>query len=43
MKSLSIIGAVASTGEFYFTINQGKNNSETYSLFLMKLVKLLDQ
>jgi transposase len=43
LKGMSVIGAATSTGEFYFTVNQGKNNSETFNLFLLKLVKLLDQ
>jgi hypothetical protein len=27
LSSVSIIGGIASSGEFYFTLNQGKNNS----------------
>ena len=42
LNGISIIGAACSTGEFYFTINKGKNKCEIFSLFLMKLVKVLD-
>ena len=42
LNGMSIIGAACSKGEFYLTINKGKNNGETFSLFLMKLVRVLD-
>ena len=42
MRSLSIIAAVTSEGRFMFTINSGKNNSNTFMLFLIKLSNYLD-
>ena len=42
LRSLSIIAAVSSEGRFMFTINSGKNNSNTFMLFLIKLSNFLD-
>ena len=42
MRSLSIIAAVSSDGRLMYTINSGKNNSGTFSLFLIKLSNYLD-
>ena len=42
LRSLSIIAAVSSEGKFMFTINSGKNNSNTFMLFLIKLSNYLD-
>src|SRR5689334_25037011 len=41
--SLSIIVAVSSKGQFLFTVNSGKNNSNTFLLFLIKLCNHLDE
>jgi hypothetical protein len=37
-----MIAAVSSMGEFFFTVNQGKNTSATFLLFLFKLCQHLD-
>ena len=42
LRSLSIIAAVSSLGKFMFTINSGKNNSNTFMLFLIKLSNYSD-
>lgn len=42
LRSLSIIAAVSSDGQFMYTINSGKNNSSTFELFLIKLSNYLD-
>ena len=42
LRSLSIIAAVSSEGKFMFTINSGKNNINTFMLFLVKLSNYLD-
>ena len=42
LRSLSIIAAISSEGSFMFTINSGKNNSNTFMLFLIKLSNYLD-
>ena len=42
LRFLSIIAAVSSEGKFMFTINSGKNNSNTFMLFLIKLSNYLD-
>ncbi len=42
LKAVNVIAAVASTGEVYYTINQGKTNSWTLGLFLQKLAGALD-
>ena len=41
LAKTNLIAAVTSDGEFYFTINCGKNNSRTVLLFLIKLVRHL--
>lgn len=43
LRSISIIAAVSSEGRFMFTINSGKNNSNTFMLFLIKLSNYLDE
>ena len=40
--SASSISATTSKGEFYFTLSQGKNNSYTLLLFVIKLVRHLN-
>ena len=42
LRSLSLIAAVSSEGKFMFTVNSGKNNSNTFMLFLIKLSNYLD-
>ena len=42
LRSLSIIAAVSSEGRFMFTVNCGKNNSNTLMLLLIKLSNYLD-
>ena len=42
LRALSIIAAISSDGKFMFTINSGKNNSNTFMLFLIKLSNYLD-
>jgi transposase len=41
LAKTNLIAAVTSDGDFYFTINCGKNNSRTVLLFLIKLVRHL--
>ena len=43
LNRVSLIGAISSTGNFYFTCNQGMNNAVAIYHFLLKLVLLLDQ
>lgn len=40
--SLNIIAAISNWGETFFTINQGKNNADTFLLFMIKLVTHLN-
>lgn len=42
LRALSIIAAASSDGRLMYTINSGKNNSSTFSLFLIKLSNHLD-
>jgi hypothetical protein len=37
-----MIGAISSKGRTFFSINQGKNNSSTFSLFIIDLIGHLD-
>jgi len=37
-----MIGAVSSKGEFYYTINNGSTNSDTFFLFLLKVMVELE-
>ena len=37
-----MIGAISSKGRTFFSINQGKNNSKTFSLFMLGLIEMLD-
>jgi DDE superfamily endonuclease len=39
LTSVSMIAAISNKGEFYFSINQGRNNSYTLLLFLIRLIK----
>jgi hypothetical protein len=41
LPQVNIIAAVSSRGEAFFTINKGKTNSQTFMLFLIKLVEYL--
>jgi transposase len=43
LPQISMIGAITSAGRVFFTINQGKTTSETFSLFLAKLCSKLDE
>ncbi len=43
MRGINIIGALTTDGEFLFTVNCGNTNSNTFGLFIMKLVSHLDQ
>ena len=40
---INMIGAISSRGEFFYTVNQGKTNSYTFLLFMIKLVEHLNQ
>ena len=42
LRALSMMAAVSSDGKFLFTINSGKNNGQTFILFLIKLSEYLD-
>ena len=42
LRSLSLIVAVSSKGDFMYTVNSGKNNGQTFILFLIKLCEHLD-
>lgn len=39
---VNLIAAMCSTGEVWYTVNCGMTNSETFSLFLLKIVEHLD-
>ena len=39
---LNIIAAVSNFGELFFTINRGKNNANTFLLFVLKLCQHLN-
>ena len=38
LPQISMIGAISSKGKTFFAINQGKNTSLTYSLFMLNLI-----
>jgi transposase len=40
--SLNIIAGISNFGDLYYTINKGKNNSQTFLLFLIKLCEHLN-
>ena len=42
LQGVNIIAAMCSTGEIWYTVNCGKTNSETFSLYLVKLCAHLD-
>mmetsp|Transcript_47725 Transcript_47725/g.34985 ORF Transcript_47725/g.34985 Transcript_47725/m.34985 type:complete len:117 (-) Transcript_47725:839-1189(-) len=42
LSEVSIVAAVSSQGELYYSINRGANNSLTIKYFLASLIKLLD-
>ena len=42
LASINIIAGVSSNGDFLYTINQGRNNSQTVILFLSKLCQHLN-
>ena len=42
LPQISMIGAISSKGKTFFAINQGKNNSLTFSLFLLNLIQELN-
>jgi transposase len=42
LPQISMIGAISSKGKTFFAINQGKNNSLTFSLFMLNLIQELD-
>ena len=42
LTSVSLIAAINNKGEFYFTINQGRNNSYTLLLFFVRLIRHLN-
>lgn len=37
LKNFNIIAGVGSKGEFFYSVNQGNNNTQTFILFLIKL------
>jgi hypothetical protein len=39
---LNIIAGISSVGELFFTVNRGKNNANTFELFIIKLVEHLN-
>ena len=39
---MNIVASLCSTGEVWYTVNCGKNNSQTFGLFLVKLCEHLD-
>ena len=43
MNSANIIAGISSQGEFYFTTNSGYTTSDTFFLFLMKLIFRLEE
>jgi hypothetical protein len=42
LPQISMIGAISSKGKTFFAINQSKNNSLNFSLFLLNLIQELD-
>ena len=38
LPQISMIGAISSKGKTFYAINQGKNNSLTFSLFMVNLI-----
>ncbi len=42
LPQISIKGAISSKEKTFFAINQGKNNSLTFSLFILNLIQELD-
>ena len=42
LPQISMTGAISSKGKTFFAINQGKNNSLTFSLFMLNLIQELD-
>ena len=42
LLSVNMIAAMCSTGEIMYTMNCGMTNSQTFSLFLVKLVEHFD-
>jgi len=38
LNGVNIIAGISNTGDFYYTVNSGKTNSETFFLFIMKIV-----
>ena len=42
LRSLSLVAAVSSDGEFLYTVNHGRNNGTTFILFLVKLCEHLN-
>jgi hypothetical protein len=42
LPQISMIGAISSKGKTFFAINQGKNTSLTFSLFMLNLIQELD-
>jgi transposase len=41
MSNVNMIFGVSSRGEFYYTVNYGTTNSDTYFLYIMKLAQRL--
>ncbi len=42
LPQISIIGAISSMAKTFFAMNQGKNNSLTFSFFILNLIQELD-
>lgn len=42
LNGVNIIAAISNKGEFYYTVNQGKTNCLTFTLYLSKLVDHLE-
>jgi len=42
LNALNFIAGISSEGHFYYTVNFGKTNSNTYFSFLLKLVDHLE-
>jgi len=40
---INTIAAISNKGEFFYTVNQGKTNSNTFVFFLIKLVEHLNK
>ena len=38
-----MIAAVSNMGDFFYTVNSGRNNADRFFLFIMKVVKHLSQ